>query len=137
MYRLLCDEDEEFAGFNFAKGYVTLSLRVTTLCDWLLFYSINYHGSCNADIVQKLLREVRSINPQFQAGQIRGMYSLYHIFKNECKYLQLQFIPTIEPWARRTLLREKVDLMIERKLAGVENASFVWVVLLMLFQGLL
>lgn len=41
----------------------------------LCYFSITFRGTCNSEVMRTVLKEVQTMNPQFQAGQIRGTYN--------------------------------------------------------------
>ena len=76
VYKYLL-EDDDFKGFTFSKGYIRyFKHEHFYLCYTSPVYRITLKCDSNLPIIKRVLGEVRLLNPQFQATQIRSKLEL-------------------------------------------------------------
>ena len=71
---MLLDEGENFEGFIIGSGLVCIhALTFVLIYIWLSLHRVSWKSEVNVAALTVLTKEVRSLNPTFQADDIRGM----------------------------------------------------------------
>ena len=71
---MLLEEGENFEGFIIGPGLVRVHvLTFAFIYIWLSLHRVTWKSEVNVAALTVLTKEVRSLNPTFQAGDIKGM----------------------------------------------------------------
>ena len=71
MYNELVEGDEGFTGFNFTSRQLhcmCLECRIVLITN----FSLGFRDPANKAVTKALIGQVQTLNPEFQAAQIRG-----------------------------------------------------------------
>ena len=73
VYRDLEDNDENFPGWTIGEGVIYLLLIFITLSVVSLIDRKTIKTKENVEVISKLIKEVRALNPTFSGSDIRGL----------------------------------------------------------------